>query len=180
MRVIIEKTAEQAELRAAGVLADLVRRKPKAVLGLATGSTPINVYRELIRQHRDEDLDFSETTTFNLDEYVGLGPQHPQSFRYFMQTRLFNDINIDSAKTHVPDGRALDFESHCRQYEQRIADAGGIDLQLLGIGVDGHIAFKRTRLFAWQSHAAENISQREPFDKTRSFSRTTSKSPGSL
>lgn len=168
LRVIIEKTAEQAELRATGIIAELVRRNPRVVLGLATGSTPVNVYRELIRQHREENLDFSQATTFNLDEYVGLGPQHPQSFRYFMQTKLFNDINIDSARTYVPDGRALDFESHCRQYEQRIVDAGGIDLQLLGIGVDGHIAFNepgsslgsRTRL---KTLASETIRQNAKF-----------------
>ncbi len=168
LRVVIEKTAAQAELRAAGILAELVRRNPQAVLGLATGSTPINVYRELIRQHREAGLDFSQVTTFNLDEYVGLGPQHPQSFRYFMQARLFNDINIDPSRTFVPDGRALDFESHCRQFEQRIVDAGGIDLQLLGIGVDGHIAFNepgsslgsRTRL---KTLASETIRQNAKF-----------------
>lgn len=168
LRVVIEKTAAQAELRTAGILAELVRRNPRAVLGLATGSTPINVYRELIRQHREEGLDFSQITTFNLDEYVGLGPQHPQSFRYFMQARLFNDINIDPSRTHVPDGRALDFASHCRQFEQRIVDAGGIDLQLLGIGVDGHIAFNepgsslgsRTRL---KTLASETIRQNAKF-----------------
>lgn len=168
MRVIIEKVAEQAELRAARILADLVRRKPQAVLGLATGSTPINVYRELIRQHQEDGLDFSRITTFNLDEYVGLGPKHPQSFRHFMQAHLFDEINIDSSKTYVPDGRALDFESHCRQYEQRIVEAGGIELQLLGIGVDGHIAFNepgsslgsRTRL---KTLASETIRQNAKF-----------------
>lgn len=168
MRVIIEKTVEQAESRAAGILADHVRRKPNTVLGLATGSTPINVYRELIRLHRESNLDFSKVTTFNLDEYVGLGPKHPQSFRYFMQGQLFDHVNIDPANTFVPDGRALDFESHCRQYEQRITDAGGIDLQLLGIGVDGHIAFNepgsslgsRTRL---KTLASETIRQNAKF-----------------
>ncbi len=168
MRVIIEKTAEQAELRTAGIMADLVRHKPNAVLGLATGSTPVKVYRELVRQHREAELDFSQITTFNLDEYVGLGAQHPQSFRYFMQEQLFNHINIDHAATHVPDGRALDFSAHCQQYEQRILDAGGIDLQLLGIGVDGHIAFNepgsslgsRTRL---KTLASETIRQNKKF-----------------
>jgi glucosamine-6-phosphate deaminase len=127
--------------RAARFLANLVRRKPKCVLGLATGGTPLTAYRELIRLHREEGLDFSGVTTFNLDEYVGLGPTHPQSYRYFMQQNLFDHINIDPSHTHVPDGRALDFESACRQYEQKIKDAGGIDVQLLGVGRDGHIAF---------------------------------------
>jgi len=139
--VIIEKTAEDAGRRAARMIAELVRRKPACVLGLATGSTPLTAYAELVRMHREEGLDFSHVVTFNLDEYVGLGPSHPQSYRSFMQRHLFDHLNINPSKTHVPDGRALDFDAHCRQYEQRIRDAGGIDLQLLGIGSDGHIAF---------------------------------------
>jgi glucosamine-6-phosphate deaminase len=141
VRVIIEPDAEAASRRAARFVAELIRKKPNCVLGLATGSTPLAAYRELIRLHREEQLDFSQVTTFNLDEYVGLGPTHPQSYRHFMQQNLFDHINIDSSRTNVPDGRALDFENHCRQYEQRIRDAGGIDLQVLGVGSDGHIAF---------------------------------------
>src|SRR5687767_9074845 len=108
---------------------------------MATGSTPLLLYKELIRLHREEELDFSQVTTFNLDEYVGLGPSHPQSYRFFMQQHLFDAINVDRARANVPDGMARDFEVHSRQYEQRIKDAGGIDLQVLGIGSDGHIAF---------------------------------------
>ena len=140
MRVIVESSQDVGR-RSAEFIAALVRRRPDCVLGLATGAAPLVVYQELIRLHREDGLDFSRVTTFNLDEYVGLGPGHGQSFRYFMQRRLFDHINIDPKRAHVPDGRALDFEAHCRQYEQRIADAGGIDLQLLGIGSDGHIAF---------------------------------------
>jgi len=141
VRVIIEIDSEAASRRAAKFVADLVRKKPDCVLGLATGSTPLATYRELIRLHREEALDFSQITTFNLDEYVGLSSIHPQSYRQFMQINLFDHININPDLTNVPDGRALDFEAHCRQYEQRIKDAGGIDLQILGIGSDGHIAF---------------------------------------
>ena len=141
LRVIVENLPDEVGQRGAKFIAALVRRKPDCVLGLATGGTPLGVYAELIRLHRVEGLDFSRVTTFNLDEYVGLGPTHPQSYRYFMQQELFNHINIEPKHAHVPDGRALDFEMHCRQYEQRIADAGGIDLQLLGVGTDGHIAF---------------------------------------
>jgi glucosamine-6-phosphate deaminase len=141
VRVIIEADSDAASLRAARFVADLVRRKPTCVLGLATGSTPLATYRELIRLHREEGLDFSQVTTFNLDEYVGLGPAHPQSYRAFMQQNLFDQVNVQPGRTHVPDGRALDFELHARQYEQRIKDAGGIDLQILGLGSDGHIAF---------------------------------------
>jgi glucosamine-6-phosphate deaminase len=141
VRVIIQPDAETAGRRAARVVADLVREKPACVLGLATGSTPLGLYRELIRLHQEEGLDFSQVTTFNLDEYVGLAPAHPQSYRYFMQQNLFDQLNIQASRTHVPDGRALDFELHCRQYEQKVKDAGGIDLQVLGLGSDGHIAF---------------------------------------
>jgi glucosamine-6-phosphate deaminase len=141
LRVIIEKDADAVSRQAAGIIAKHVRRKPSCVLGLATGSTPLGVYRELIRMHREGGLDFSQVTTFNLDEYVGLEATHPQSYRYFMQKNLFDHINVDPKKIHIPDGRATDFEAHCQQYERRIVEAGGIDLQLLGIGSDGHIAF---------------------------------------
>ena len=141
MRVIIEPDSESASRRAARFVAQLVRKKPNCVLGLATGSSPLATYRELIRMHKQEGLDFSEVTTFNLDEYVGLPSVHPQSYRQFMQVNLFDHINITQGSTNVPDGRALDFELHCRLYEQRIEDVDGIDLQILGIGSDGHIAF---------------------------------------
>jgi glucosamine-6-phosphate deaminase len=141
LRVIILPEAQAASRRAARFVADLVRKQPNCVLGLATGGTPLLLYKELIRLHREEGLDFSGVTTFNLDEYVGLGPAHPQSYRHFMQANLFDHLNIDVNRTHVPDGRALDFEKYCAQYEQLIRDAGGIDLQILGVGSDGHIAF---------------------------------------
>jgi glucosamine-6-phosphate deaminase len=141
MRVIIEPDGGGVARRAAQLVAQLIRRKPRCALGLATGSTPQGTYGELIRMHRDEGLDFSQVVTFNLDEYVGLGPDHPQSYRYFMEQSLFNDINIKPENTHVPDGLAGDFEDYCEQYEQQIRDVGGIDLQILGIGTDGHIAF---------------------------------------
>jgi glucosamine-6-phosphate deaminase len=141
MRVIVEKDKDGVSRRAAQFVANLVRRRPTCVLGLATGSTPLGLYAELIRMHREEGLDFSRVVTFNLDEYVGLSGSHPQSYRHFMQQSLFDHINIDPRDTHVPDGRALDFENYCEQYERMIAEEGGIDLQVLGIGSDGHIAF---------------------------------------
>lgn len=162
MRVIVEPGPEGVAQTAARFVARLVRRKPECALGLATGSTPLGMYRELIRLCREEGLDFSRVVTFNLDEYVGLSPSHPQSYRHFMQESLFDHLNIDPRRTHVPDGRALDFEAFCQQYERMIAEAGGIDLQVLGIGSDGHIAFNepgsslgsRTRL---KSLAEETI-----------------------
>ena len=140
MNVVLPDVAA-ASLRAAEIVATNVREKPDTVLGLATGSTPIETYRQLIRMHRDENLDFSRVTTFNLDEYSGLGGEHPSSFRAFMDEQLFRHLNIDITKTYVPDGLAADTVAHARQYEQMIESAGGIDLQLLGIGHNGHIAF---------------------------------------
>jgi glucosamine-6-phosphate deaminase len=141
MRVIVENDKYGVGRRAAQFVATLVRKRPNCVLGLATGSTPLGMYEELIRMHREEGLDFSRVVTFNLDEYVGLSGTHPQSYRHFMQQSLFDHINIDPRDTHVPDGRALDFEAYCEQYERLIKEEGGIDLQVLGIGSDGHIAF---------------------------------------
>ena len=164
MRVIVEKSADQVSRRAAAFIAEQMRRKPQSVLGLATGGTPLGTYRELIRQHQEEGLDFSEVITFNLDEYVGLSPSHPQSYRFFMEENLFQHVNVIHARTHVPDGRALNFELACAQYEQMIRDAGGIDIQLLGIGSDGHIAFNepgsslgsRTRLKSLTSETIQD------------------------
>lgn len=141
MRVIVEKDPEGVARRGARFVAEIVRKKPTCVLGLATGGTPLGLYSELIRLHHEEGLDFSRVVTFNLDEYVGLEPTHPQSYRYFMQHNLFSHINIDPRNTHVPDGRALDFDAYCENYEKMIREEGGIDLQVLGIGSDGHIAF---------------------------------------
>lgn len=141
MRIIIEQDAAAAAKRCATLIVDLVRKKPSATLGLATGGTPVACYRELIQMYNEKEVSFAGCKSFNLDEYVGLAGDHPQSYRHFMQTHLFNHIDIDAAATHVPNGLAKDYEAYSEVYEQQIADAGGIDLQLLGIGTDGHIAF---------------------------------------
>ena len=141
MQVIIAKDYEEMSRRAADILVPALRRKPDTVLGLATGGTPEGLYEGLIRAHRDEGLDFSRVVTFNLDEYVGLGPDHPQSYRCFMQQKLFDHVNVKPENTHVPEGLAEPLRAHCAHYEQAIRDAGGIDVQVLGIGRDGHIAF---------------------------------------
>ena len=141
MEVVICRDYDQMSRRAAQVVADVVRRKPKAVLGFATGSSPVGLYRELIRMHREEGLDFSKVTTFNLDEYVGLAPDHPQSYRRFMNENLFDHLNVPKKNTHVPPGTADDVEAACAAYEKRIGAKGGIDVQVLGIGSDGHVAF---------------------------------------
>jgi glucosamine-6-phosphate deaminase len=137
MEIIIQPTAEAATSVAARLLAGVIRRKTRSVLGLATGSTPLLLYRELSALK----LDWSRVVTFNLDEYVGIPPQHPQSYHSFMWEHLFRHVNISARKVNIPDGLAKDIPAFCERYERKIRAAGGIDLQLLGIGVDGHIGF---------------------------------------
>lgn len=132
---------EEMSLRAAEMIADIVRAKPDAVLGLATGSTPIGTYRHLVRMHKEGSLDFSRVTTVNLDEYLGLPGTHEQSYRYFMETNLFQHVNLDPARTFLPNGMAADPVAEGRRYDELIASLGGTDIQLLGIGFDGHIGF---------------------------------------
>ena len=139
MIVHVFENAAQVARAAAALFTAQILKKPDSVLGLATGSTPIDTYQELIRLHKDGILDFSKVTTFNLDEYVGLPADHEQSYDYFMRKQLFSHININN--THLPSGIAPDMARECRDYEDKIHQAGGIDLQLLGIGNNGHIGF---------------------------------------
>ncbi len=141
MKIIVKKTYEDIGKEAAGIIKAELSRNRGLVLGLPTGGTPVSLYSELIRLHKDEGLDFSGVTTFNLDEYVGLGPKHLRSFNRFMHEHFFDHVNIKKENINIPDGLASDLQSHCREYEEKIASAGGIDLQVLGIGRDGHIAF---------------------------------------
>ncbi len=141
MEVIIKPTYEEMSRAAAQAVADVMNTKPNAVLGLATGSTPLGVYKELVRMHREDGLDFSHVTTFNLDEYVGLKGDHQQSYHYFMYENLFQHINIPKQNIYIPSGTTQNYKAFCQWYEQRIEQCGGIDLQILGIGSDGHIAF---------------------------------------
>lgn len=141
MKVIVKKDDHGISIEASKIIAEEIGNNPKAILGLATGSTPIGTYKELIKMHKEEGLDFSNITTFNLDEYVGLDGGNPNSYRYFMNTELFDQININKNNTFVPDGKALNIEEHCKEYDNKIEGAGGIDIQVLGIGENGHIAF---------------------------------------
>jgi glucosamine-6-phosphate deaminase len=141
MEVIIQSNQELAADLVARIVARELRANPHLVLGLATGKTMERVYRHLVRLHRDAHLDFSLCSTFNLDEYVGLFPSDPNSYRHYMDHHLFNQVNIDPRNTHLPNGLATDLEGECRQYEALIQRFGGIDLQLLGIGQAGHIGF---------------------------------------
>lgn len=139
--IIKAATPEEAGKLAADVFEALIRTKPACLLGLATGSTPLPLYRELIAREKAGKIDFSRVRSANLDEYKGLGPDHPQSYRYFMQDNLFNHISIKPENTIVPDGLATDPEAMFAAYENQIEAWGGVDLQLLGIGHDGHIGF---------------------------------------
>ena len=141
MEVVIKDTYDQMCAAAAREVATTLNAKPNAVLGLATGSTPLGLYKELVRMHEHEGLDFSQVTTFNLDEYVGLTRAHPQSYHYFMHEHLLKHINIPPQNIYIPSGTTDNYRAFCEWYEQRIRDCGGIDLQILGIGSDGHIAF---------------------------------------
>ncbi len=141
MKIIVEKNYEEMSKRAALEMVNIINEKPNCVLGLATGSTPEGLYKELIKLNKEGKVDFSKATTINLDEYVGLSGEHSQSYRYFMNDRLFNHINVDKSRTFVPNGLAENIELECKNYDERIAKLGGIDIQLLGIGNNGHIGF---------------------------------------
>jgi glucosamine-6-phosphate deaminase len=177
MEVIIKQDAAAGSHAAALVVARLVREKPGAVIGLATGSTPLMLYKELIRLHREEELDFSRVTTFNLDEYIGLPADHEQSYHRFMQDNLFSHINIKSENIHIPDGMTADVPAYCAAYEQEIIKAGGIDLQVLGIGSDGHVGFNEpTSSFASRTRI-KTLTRRTVADNARFFDGDESKVP---
>ncbi len=141
MRLIRAKNYDDMSLKAANIIAAQVSLNPKSVLGLATGSTPIGTYRHLVEWYQKGELDFGKAVSINLDEYCGLSGEHPQSYRRFMQENLFDHISIKPENTIVPDGLAADIPAMCEAYERQIEDWGGVDIQLLGIGHDGHIGF---------------------------------------
>ncbi len=141
MRIINCHTYEAMSRKAADILAAQIQLKPNCVLGLATGTTPIGAYQGLIKKYESGSLDFSEVRTYNLDEYRGLTHEDPQSYHYFMNDQLFNHVNIDPANVHVPDGANTDADAACADYDRMVAEAGYCDLQLLGIGRNGHIGF---------------------------------------
>ena len=141
MEIIIQPTYTQLVAVSAEVIRAALLKKPNLVLGLATGSTPIGLYKALVRMHKTDGLDFSEVITFNLDEYVGIPPSHPHSYHTFMETHFFNAVNIPPENCHIPQSTAVAHAEFCERYEAAIVDAGGIDIQVLGIGKDGHIGF---------------------------------------
>ena len=144
MEIIIQPSNHHIATLAAESISHALKKKPNIVLGLATGSTPIALYKILVQKHINRELDFSRVTTFNLDEYIGIPCDHPQSYRTFMAKHFFDHVNVPTENQHIPQNVTDDFESYCEGYEQKIKDAGGIDLQILGIGIDGHIGFNET------------------------------------
>ena len=156
MKFIVTEDYEAMSRTAARVISGYVSSHPDCVLGLATGSTPIGLYRCLVEDYEAGALSFKDVTSFNLDEYRGLDPQHDQSYRYFMEHNLFSHVDIDPARTHVPDGACPDAAAACAAYEQSIAEAGGLGLQLLGLGHNGHIGFNEPAPeFPKETHCVE-------------------------
>ncbi|WP_077615869.1 glucosamine-6-phosphate deaminase [Caenibacillus caldisaponilyticus] len=156
MKVIRVKDYQELGKKAAAIIIEHVKAKPDAVLGLATGSTPQTTYRELIRDHKENGTSYRQVTTVNLDEYIGLSPEDPNSYHYFMKKELFEAIDIASENTHLPNGEAADLEAECRRYDDLIRSVGGIDLQLLGIGRNGHIGFNEPGTsFQTRTHVVE-------------------------
>ena len=147
MRIILAENYEIMSKKAAGFIAAQVYAKPDSVLGLATGSTPVGVYGNLIQWHKKGCLSFKKCRTVNLDEYFGLSSDHPQSYAYFMNEQLFRHIDIRPENTHIPNGMNLDAEAECAAYDSLIESLGGIDLQLLGIGDNGHIGFNEPNTY---------------------------------
>lgn len=169
IKVIVTKDYDEMSKKAAELIADAIKNKPNLVLGLATGGTPVGCYQELIRMHGEEGLDFSGVVTFNVDEYIGPSPTHLQSYRYFMEENLFNHVNIKMENTNVPDGLSDDPQRTCEEFEEAIKGSGGIDLQLLGIGSNGHIAFNEPGSPFDSRTRVVNLSEQTVKDNARFF-----------
>ncbi|MGB0291484.1 MAG: glucosamine-6-phosphate deaminase [Luteolibacter sp.] len=165
MEIIIQKESAQAAEIGARIIARQIKEKSDSVIGMATGSTPVSMYQKLIEM----DLDWSQVTTFNLDEYIGLPKEHSQTYHSFMWENLFRHINIDASKVHIPDGNASDIPGHCAEYEAAIVAAGGIDIQVLGIGTDGHIGFNEPSSSLASRTRIKTLTERTVQDNARFF-----------
>lgn len=156
MRIIVVENYEELSIKAASIVKSMVLLKPTCVLGCATGETPLGTYKELIRAYQNKEVDFAQTTFFNLDEYCGLEKQSPQSYHYFMKHNLFDHINAQQNSTFIPDGTAVALDKECKNYDKKIKEYGDIDLQILGIGGNGHIGFNEpSAYFNPQTHVVE-------------------------
>jgi glucosamine-6-phosphate deaminase len=169
MRVIIVDTATEVAQTGGDIFLQQLARKPNSIFGLATGSSPLALYQHLISAHLDQGVSFAGVTTFNLDEYLGLASEHPQSYRFFMQSKLFNHIDIPNSSTHVPDGASKNPTETCRLYEDKIASSGGIDIQLLGIGRNGHIGFNEPSSSLTSRTRVKTLTQATVNDNARFF-----------
>jgi glucosamine-6-phosphate deaminase len=177
MLVILKRDDEEISRQAAQLIASAVHRKPALVLGLATGSTMVGVYRHLVALHKQGTLDFSRVVTFNLDEYLGLPSAHPRSFHHFMHENLFAHVNVNPRNIHIPDGTIRgNFDQYCASYEDAIRNAGGIDLQLLGIGRNGHIGFNEPTS-SLASRTRLKVLSRETMDDNAKFFSPVEESP---
>lgn len=170
MQIVILNNSDDVASYGANIFIQQLRRKPSSVLGLATGSTPLALYRLLIGANQAGDVSFAQATSFNLDEYLGLDGQHKQSYRYFMDQQLFDHIDIDKQRTFVPPGDASDPIEACERYERQIAQAGGIDIQLLGIGRNGHIGFNEPSSGLMSRTRVKTLTKATIEDNARFFS----------
>ncbi len=169
MEIIICKDKTQADALAADYIASAVSKNPKIVLGLATGSTPLGVYGNLIEKNKRGEISFAQASSFNLDEYCGLPATDENSYAYFMRDNLFNHIDIDINNTHIPNGMAADFKEACESYERSIKEAGGVEIQILGIGGDGHIAFNEPSCSLTSRTRREALTRQTIEDNARFF-----------
>ncbi|MBI4544582.1 MAG: glucosamine-6-phosphate deaminase [Gemmatimonadetes bacterium] len=169
MLVIIRKDYDAVSQEAARLVSDRLLKKPDLVLGLATGGTPRGLYQELARLHREKGLDFSKVTTFNLDEYIGLPPSHEQSYHTFMHQALFQHVNLDPRNIYIPDGMTQDVGTFCDWYEAQIERVGGMDLQVLGIGGNGHLAFNEPGSSLGSRTRIKTLTERTIRDNARFF-----------
>ena len=169
MRIIITRNYEELSRRAASFVAGQLKEKPSSVLCFATGSTPLGAYEEIAKLHKKGEADFSKVFTFNLDEYYGLADDHPQSYHYFMSEHLFRHVNIKKGKSLIPDGKVRNIEEYCKQYEWEIKQKGGIDLQLLGLGSDGHIGFNEPASSLGSRTRLKTLDEQTVKDNSRFF-----------
>lgn len=169
MEVLIQPDMASASRMAVRFALNVLDRKKDAVLGLASGDSPLLFYKELIRLNKEQKIDFSGVTTFNLDEYVGLPGDHPCSYRFTMQKNLFDHININPENIHIPDGMAEDIGKECLEYERSIEKKGGIDLQLLGVGIDGHIGFNEPSSSLNSPTRIKTLTDQTRWDNARFF-----------
>ena len=170
MKIYVTEDYQSMSRKAANILSAQIILKPTSVLGLATGSTPVGMYKQLVIWYEKGDLDFAGVKTVNLDEYVGLAPDHDQSYRYYMQHNLFDHVNVNPANTNVPDGLAPDPKAECEWYNQVIRQMGGIDIQVLGMGHNGHIGFNEPgEAFELETHVVD-LSERTIQANARFFS----------